>query len=114
MFEITKKDNNIVIVKVNFNIDMENFNNVVKLKDSITNLIEDIENPVVILDLENCDFIDSTGLGNVLRIFENIRRKKGKLMAVGLSEHVKDLFDITTVNKLIECHLTVDDALKGL
>ena len=114
MYELKEHSENTLIVKPHFNIDMENFDNVSKLKDELLEKLEQMENPILILDLEECDFIDSTGLGNILRIYEQIRRKKGKVLACHANENISDLFDITTVNKLIETHLTLDDALKSI
>ena len=114
MLQVKEHSDNVLIVKPDFNIDIENIDSVVSMKEQVLEWIKKTESPVLIIDLENCDYIDSTGLGNIIRIYEQLRRKQGSFLAVNVNDNVNDIFEITTINKLIQIYLTLDEALESL
>ncbi len=114
MMEINKHSENVLIVTPDFNIDLENIDSVISMKEQILSWISETEDPTLIMNLENCEYIDSTGLGNIIRIYEQLRRKKGSFLAVNINDNVNDIFEITTINKLIDIYLTLDEALEAI
>ena len=113
MFDI-REEKEIIIVKPNFNIEIENLDELKNLKEEVQNYISDKEEPKVILDFENVSYVDSTGLGNIIRIFEIIKKKKGTLAAVNLNVDVEKIFNITTLDTLIKVYPTLEDAINEL
>jgi anti-sigma B factor antagonist len=49
----------------------------------------------MVLDLTHVDFVDSAGLGIIMRIFGEMEQLKGQFRIAGANEQVKRLFDIT-------------------
>ncbi len=113
MFDIKQKDD-IVVVKPEFNFDIENLDNVRNLRDELERFISGIENPVVLINFENVSYVDSTGLGNIIRMFEMVRKKKGKFSVCNLNVDVEKIFKITTLDSVIEIFSTESDALNSL
>ncbi len=114
MLQVKEHSENVLIVTPDFNIDIENIDSVVAMKEQILNWIAKTENPVLIMDLGNCEYIDSTGLGNIIRIYEQLRRKQGSFIAINVNDNVNDIFEITTINKLIQIYLTLEEALESI
>ncbi len=56
----------------------------------------------LVIDMENVNFIDSSGLGLLISVLKEMRSKGGKLVLSGISKYVSDLLDITNTNKLFE------------
>lgn len=70
------------------------------------------EEPYVlsILDLSNCPFVDSSGLGMIVAHHVRCQRKGIRLIAVGLSPKVREVFKITKVDGVIHIAATVEEA----
>ncbi|HKD85507.1 MAG TPA: STAS domain-containing protein [Terriglobales bacterium] len=49
----------------------------------------------LVLDLTNVDFVDSAGLGIIMRAFGEIEQRGGKLRIAGPTPQVRRLFEIT-------------------
>ena len=114
MFDIKQVKENVFTVIPEFNFDIENIEMVRELREEIDKNISGIENPVVIIDFKEVSYIDSTGLGNIIRIFEMLRKKKGKLIGVNLHVDVEKIFKVTTLDTLIPIYRDVNEALKNI
>lgn len=49
----------------------------------------------LVLDLTNVDFVDSAGLGIIMRAFGEIEQRGGEFRVAGLTPQVRRLFEIT-------------------
>ncbi len=114
MFTKKEHDQNSIIITPKFNIEIQNLELVQEMKNEILSWLSKKENPNVIMNLEECDFIDSTGLGNLIRIYEQLRRKNGVFKMCNINEKIKVLLEMTTMDNLIKCYDSLDDALKSL
>jgi anti-sigma B factor antagonist len=63
-----------------------------------------------ILDLTDCPFMDSSGLGIIVAHYVRCQRKGVRLIAAGLSPKVRDVFRITKVDAIIPIATTVEEA----
>jgi anti-sigma B factor antagonist len=63
-----------------------------------------------IIDFTGVPYIDSAGLGIVLSHWAHTQRIGVKFAAVGISERVQVLLDMTGVSKLLPQYPTADDA----
>ncbi|MGO9518039.1 MAG: STAS domain-containing protein [Candidatus Korobacteraceae bacterium] len=61
----------------------------------------------LVIDLTQVDFVDSAGLGVIMRAFGDIEQAGGKLRIAGANEQVQRLFDITHTGAI----LTIDPDL---
>ena len=67
----------------------------------------------MIIDLTECEFIDSTFLGTIVISFKKITELGGKLRLVGVQSDVKSMFQLTRVNKIFEVFESREDALES-
>ena len=114
MYQIKKEKENIFIVIPEFNFEISYVDKIRELRHRVQEEIENVENPIVILDFKNISYIDSTGLGNILRMFELLKKKKGKLVITSLQLDVENIFKITTLDSLIPIFENVETALDEL
>lgn len=65
----------------------------------------------VLLDFAAVDYINSTGIGVVVGLLSRARREDRRVVACGLSDHYRHVFDVTRLSELMTFHTTVADAL---
>jgi anti-sigma B factor antagonist len=75
------------------------------LREKINNLVESGKTKVL-LNLADVPYVDSAGLGEIVRCYTTVSRKDGKLKIVNLTKRIQDLLSIT---KLITVFETFDD-----
>jgi len=63
-----------------------------------------------VLDLTGCTMMDSSGLGIIATHMVRCQRKSVKLIAVGMSPRVKQVFHITKMDAVIPMVATVEEA----
>ena len=61
-----------------------------------------------VLNLANVPYIDSFGLGQLISILTSIRSNGGRLVLLGLTDHVQALFQITRLNSVF--NISTDEA----
>ena len=82
------------------------------LKDKINSLT--LQNRrQILLNLEGVPYIDSAGLGEVVRTYTTVSRQGGQLKLVNLTKRIEDLLSITKLLTVFETFDTEDDALKS-
>lgn len=70
-----------------------------ELKNKIYELIEE-QNHDLIINGEQLDYIDSTGLGVIMGIYKKLQEKSLNIKVVNLKPNIYKLFDITGLNKV--------------
>jgi anti-sigma B factor antagonist len=68
-------------------------------------------NPRVVLDLAGVEFIDSAGLGLVVRYFTRARNAQGALRVCAPSPKVAEVLRVTRLNAVLEPYETEADAI---
>ena len=63
-----------------------------------------------ILDLTDCPFVDSSGLGMVATQYVRCRRNGIKMIAVGASPRVREVLKITRMDSVIPMVATMEEA----
>jgi anti-sigma B factor antagonist len=77
------------------------------LRDLVRNLISQ-GNKKILLNLRNVDYIDSSGLGELVSAFTNMRSGGGELKLLNLTKRVQALFRITKLYTVFD--ITDDEA----
>ena len=67
----------------------------------------------ILLNLENVPYIDSAGLGVIVRTYTTISRQGGQLKLVNLTKRITDLLSITKLLTVFETFDTEAEALKS-
>ena len=65
---------------------------------------------VTLIDLSGVPYVDSAGLGSLVKFFVSYKRHGRKLVLVAPSEQVKSLMSMTKVETLFEIYPTIADA----
>lgn len=65
----------------------------------------------IILDFSGLEYMNSTGIGLLVTLLIRTQRQEQRLMACGLSDHYRQIFDLTRLNEAIGIYTTVDEAL---
>ncbi len=63
----------------------------------------------LVLDFDGVGYINSTGIALIVRLLAEARRDRRDVVAVGLSEHYREIFRITRLSD----YLTIVDAPDG-
>ena len=78
----------------------------------IVSLLEEGETEFL-LHLSSVDFIDSTGLGTVVRLSKRVREAKGKLNLAEPQLKIREMFELTRLDKILPIYETQEEALRG-
>jgi len=82
------------------------------LKDKINSLVSQGQKKLV-LNLEGVPYIDSAGLGEIVRTYTTVSRQGGKLQLLNLTKRIEDLLSITKLLTVFEVFDSEDEAVKS-
>jgi anti-sigma B factor antagonist len=82
------------------------------LKDKINSLLQQ-DRKQILLNLEAVPYIDSAGLGEVVRTYTTVSRQGGKLKLVNLTKRITDLLSITKLLTVFETFDSEQDAIRS-
>ncbi len=82
------------------------------LKDKINSLIHQGQKKLL-LNLEGVPYIDSAGLGEIVRTYTTVSRQGGSLKLVNLTKRITDLLSITKLLTVFETFDSEAEALKS-
>ncbi len=80
------------------------------LRNEINSLVENKELKVL-LNFAEVPYLDSTGLGEVVRSYTSVKKKGGTIKIINLTQKVEDLLSVT---KLITVFETFEDEDKAI
>ncbi len=66
---------------------------------------------VVILDFTDLEYMNSTGIGLLVTLLIRAQRQQRRLLACGLSDHYRQIFDLTRLNEAIDIYESPAEAL---
>ncbi|MBN2381649.1 STAS domain-containing protein [bacterium] len=67
----------------------------------------------LLLNLENVKYMDSAGIGELIRCYTTVTNKGGKLKLLKLTKKIKDLLTITKLISIFEDFAQEEEALKS-
>ena len=82
------------------------------LKDKINSLLAQGRKQLV-LNLEGVPYIDSAGLGEVVRTYTTVSRQGGSMKLLNLTKRIEDLLSITKLLTVFDTFDTEAEALKS-
>jgi anti-sigma B factor antagonist len=82
------------------------------LKDKINSLLTQ-GHKKLLLNLEAVPYIDSAGLGEIVRTYTTVSRQGGKLKLLNLTKRIQDLLAITKLLTVFETFESESDAVKS-
>lgn len=81
------------------------------LRDTVKKLIS--QNPNVVLNLKEVNFIDSGGLGTLVSLFTTARNAGGAVKLASLSQRVGDLLQVTKLLTIFEVFDNEEEAARS-
>ena len=66
---------------------------------------------IIILNFTGLDYMNSSGIGLLVTMLIRANRQKQRLLAVGLSDHYRQIFELTRLNEAILIHNSEAEAL---
>ena len=80
------------------------------LRDAVTRVVDGGKTKIL-LNLADVPYVDSAGLGEIVRCYTTVSRKNGRLKLVNLTKKIQDLLAIT---KLLTVFDSYDDEASAL
>jgi anti-sigma B factor antagonist len=65
----------------------------------------------IILNFSELEYMNSSGIGLIVTLLIRVNRQKQRLLAYGLNEHYRHIFELTRLNDAIKVYDSEDDAL---
>ncbi len=67
----------------------------------------------IVIDLSGVTYVNSTGMGMLIRNYTTVANAGGKLKLASINERMRGLLSITKLNQIFEIYDTVDEAVKS-
>jgi len=68
----------------------------------------------IILNFGGLEYMNSSGIGLLVTLLIRVNRQKQRLLAFGLSEHYRQIFELTRLNEAIRIYENEADALAAV
>ena len=85
----------------------------VTLRDTMQKLLNDGERKVV-MNLEDVDYVDSAGLGELVAAYTIVRAQGGQLKLLKLTHRIHDLLQITKLLTVFDSFDSETEAIKSM
>ena len=101
-----EREGHILVVKTDARIDGTNAR---EFQDDLQAAIEDTDS-TVILNFEDLAYISSAGIRVILTVAKTLQRREGVIALCSLSDALREIFEISGFDKIIDIHPTLADA----
>lgn len=85
-----------------------------KNKANFENVIDQAHGSDMVLDLAKLEYMDSAGLGSLLKSYVAAQKYGGRVILAGVLPRVRDLLQLTKIEPLFQIFPTVAEAVAGL
>ncbi len=65
----------------------------------------------IVLNFEGLDYMNSGGIGLLVTLLVRAQRQRQRVLAYGLSDHYRQIFELTRLDDAVGIHDSQDDAL---
>lgn len=80
-----------------------------QFQDHISKLLSDGKKNIIV-NMSDVSFVDSSGLGNIVRAYSHVKDSGGNLKLAGVSDKINGVLAITKLNSVLELFPTVEKA----
>ena len=101
------KENNFHILRIEGDIDL---NSSPQLRKTFTDLLEKGSTKVVV-NFEKVSYIDSSGLATLIEMMQRLKKSQGAIYLVQMNDKIRNIFEITKLDKLFTIYRTQQEAL---
>jgi anti-sigma B factor antagonist len=82
------------------------------LRDAVSRLV-DSGKTKILLNLADVPYVDSAGLGEIVRCYTTVSRKGGRLKLINLTNKIRDLLSITKLLTVFETYESEEQGVKS-
>lgn len=75
--------------------------------------LTDANSSKIILDFSNVSYANSTSIGAIVAVAQQLRKKKGDLKLCCLTDEIRKVFDLVGASKILEIFKSVQEATKS-
>jgi len=68
----------------------------------------------IVLSFAGLDYMNSGGIGLLVTLLVRAQRQRQQVLAYGLSDHYRQIFELTRLDEAVGIHDSEDDALEAL
>jgi anti-sigma B factor antagonist len=65
----------------------------------------------IVLDFSGLDYMNSGGIGLLVTLLVRAQRQHQKVLAYGLSDHYRQIFELTRLDEAVGIHASAEEAL---
>lgn len=80
--------------------------------ETMTEMLKDAK--IVLLDFSKIEYVNSSGLGSLIRVYSMAKASRCPLKIFSLTERIETFFKITKMNTLFDIYDSREDALSGV
>ncbi len=113
MIELNRISDRVIIARFTENIKKLNVVIAANVKKELTTVIENGCNNLVI-DLSNISFIDSSGFGALVTIFNHAKNRGSRVLLTNIAAETMELVKVTKLDQVFDLYASVDDALDSI
>ena len=85
-----------------------------QFKKQLNSVIDLHEYLFIVIDMQNIDLIDSTGLGTLISIFNHGRNNNSRIRFCNLSDAVTNVIKMTRIDQILDIYPTTEAATADL
>ncbi|MGH7642474.1 MAG: STAS domain-containing protein [Candidatus Dormibacteria bacterium] len=84
------------------------------LNDAYERAVEECNPQQVLLDFSFAEYMNSSGIALIVSVLARARAEHRQVRASGLSEHYREIFEITRLSNFIQLHSDLDEAVSQI
>ena len=89
-----------------------NANNCIEVSDMVKDSLA--VHKFFVINLKNVPYMDSTSIGTLMSLVQEVQFMDGEMKLVGLSTNLKRIFDLVNANSVFDIYERTEDAVKAL
>ncbi len=106
---IHEEMSNIVLLTVKGKIDIESSP---ELKRQVLSIVDSGKKNIY-LDFSGVSFVNSSGLGAMINLLKELRKKNASMTIINPSNFIKSLFKLTQLDKIFKVYGSVEESIKN-
>ena len=103
--------NKICVVSITGNIALDGVN---EAKDYLKPLLEEPDLKGLLINFNQVNFIDSSGIGLIVSLFKTLQQREAKFGLSDLSKKNEEIFNITRLNKILDIYPTESEGITSM
>jgi anti-sigma B factor antagonist len=105
----TKNEGNVAIVEIEGEVDLYSSPN---LRNILLDLTK-AKNSAILVNLLNVKYMDSSGVATLVEALQQVGKYGGKLKIANLRNSVKDVFELSRLDKVFDIYESVEEAAEA-